>query len=91
MIVAVSSLEETTTSRILDTSLHWCYSLPGYEKDTIAKNGVPIITHLHGGHTDYQFDGNPEFFYSPSGPKAVRRSPVGLCPRRVHNQVQVRQ
>ena len=53
----------------LDTSLHWCYALPGYEKDTIAKNGVPIITHLHGGHTDYQFDGNPEFFFSPSGPK----------------------
>jgi spore coat protein A len=53
----------------LDTSLHWCYSLPGYEKDTIANNGVPIITHLHGGHTDYQFDGNPEFFYSPKGPK----------------------
>ncbi len=53
----------------VDTTAHWCYSLPGYDKDTIAKNGVPIITHLHGGHSDYQFDGNPEFFYSPSGPK----------------------
>jgi FtsP/CotA-like multicopper oxidase with cupredoxin domain len=45
--------------------LHWCYSLPGYEGKTIANTGVPIITHLHGGHTDFQFDGNPEFFYSP--------------------------
>ncbi|MGB3717910.1 MAG: twin-arginine translocation signal domain-containing protein, partial [Candidatus Promineifilaceae bacterium] len=53
----------------VDTTLHWCYSLPGYQRNTIARNGVPIITHLHGGHTDYQFDGNPEFFYSPSGPK----------------------
>jgi FtsP/CotA-like multicopper oxidase with cupredoxin domain len=26
---------------------------------------VPIITHLHGGHSDFQFDGNPEFFYNP--------------------------
>ncbi len=49
----------------VDTSLHWCYSLPGYEQYTIAANGVPIITHLHGGHTDFQFDGNPEFFYGP--------------------------
>ncbi|MGB7096884.1 MAG: twin-arginine translocation signal domain-containing protein, partial [Anaerolineales bacterium] len=49
----------------VDTNLHWCYSLPGYTKNSIAKNGVPIITHLHGGHTDFQFDGNPEFFYGP--------------------------
>lgn len=49
----------------VDDSLHWCYSLPGYEHYSISKNGVPITTHLHGGHTDFQFDGNPEFFYSP--------------------------
>ena len=49
----------------VDTSLHWCYSLPGYEADSIAKAGVPIITHLHGGHSNFQFDGNPEFFFNP--------------------------
>ena len=49
----------------VDTSLHWCYALHGYEGTTIANAGVPIITHLHGGHTDFQFDGNPEFFYNP--------------------------
>jgi FtsP/CotA-like multicopper oxidase with cupredoxin domain len=49
----------------VDTSLHWCYSLPGYHQYSIAANGVPIITHLHGGHSDCQFDGNPEFFYGP--------------------------
>jgi FtsP/CotA-like multicopper oxidase with cupredoxin domain len=54
----------------VDTNAHWCYSLPGFEKYSIAKNGVPIITHLHGGHTDYQFDGNPEFFHAP-GNKVV--------------------
>jgi spore coat protein A len=49
----------------VDTNLHWAYSLPGYKSYTIQKDGVPIITHLHGGNTDFQFDGNPEFFYSP--------------------------
>lgn len=51
----------------VDTSLHWAYSLEGYERNSIERNGVPIITHLHGGHSDFQFDGNPEFFYSPGG------------------------
>ena len=49
----------------VDTSQHWAYSLDGYENYSIEKNGVPIVTHLHGGHSDFQFDGNPEFFWSP--------------------------
>jgi FtsP/CotA-like multicopper oxidase with cupredoxin domain len=49
----------------VDTSLHWCYSLHGYDHHSIERDGVPIVTHLHGGHTDFQFDGNPEFFWSP--------------------------
>jgi len=49
----------------VDTSLHWAYSLHGYQDFSINKDGIPIVTHLHGGHTDFQFDGNPEFFYSP--------------------------
>jgi FtsP/CotA-like multicopper oxidase with cupredoxin domain len=48
----------------VDTSMHWCYSLPGLAGKTIAADGVPTITHLHGGHSDFQFDGNPEFFYN---------------------------
>lgn len=59
----------------VDTNLHWCYSLHGassangvdYTQFSIERNGVPIITHLHGGNSDFQFDGNPEFFYSPDG------------------------
>ena len=59
----------------VDTNVHWCYSLHGassangvdYRQFSIKKNGVPIVTHLHGGNTDFQFDGNPEFFYSPDG------------------------
>ena len=49
----------------VDTNLHWAFSLHGYEKYSIRNRGIPIITHLHGGHTDFQFDGNPEWFYTP--------------------------
>jgi len=59
----------------VDTNLHWCYSIHGassangvdYRQFSIKKNGVPIITHLHGGNSDFEYDGNPEFFYSPDG------------------------
>ncbi len=49
----------------VDTSLHWAYSLPGYEGYSIPADGPPIVAHLHGGHTDPEFDGNPEYFFSP--------------------------
>jgi FtsP/CotA-like multicopper oxidase with cupredoxin domain len=55
-----------TGRSVVDTNLHWAYALHGYEDYTIEKDGTPIVAHLHGGHTDYQFDGNPEFFFSPN-------------------------
>jgi len=64
----------------VDTSLHWCYSLPGYEAYDIATNGVPVVPHLHGGHTTDIFDGNPEYFFSPGygvrGPRWVEKKYV---------------
>jgi FtsP/CotA-like multicopper oxidase with cupredoxin domain len=51
----------------IDTSLHWAYSLPGYEQFSIEKNGVPLVPHVHGGKNDSPFDGNPEYFFSPGG------------------------
>jgi spore coat protein A len=64
----------------VDTSLHWAYSLPGYELYSIAADGVPAVAHLHGGHSDFQFDGNPEFFFSPGysvrGPQWVDKKYV---------------
>ena len=49
----------------IDTSLHWAYSLHGYEGFSIDTDGVPIVPHVQGGHTDFQFDGNPEYIISP--------------------------
>jgi spore coat protein A len=61
----------------VDTSLHWCYTIPGYTQNTITNAGVPIVSHLHGGHSDSFYDGNPEFFFSPGwgvrGPQWVEK------------------
>jgi len=46
----------------VDESLHWCYSLKGFENITIATDGVPLVPHLHGGHNNPEVDGNPEYF-----------------------------
>lgn len=63
---------------VVDTSLHWAYSLPGYEAFSIDTNGVPTVAHLHGGHSDFASDGNPEFFFSPGwgvrGPQWVDKT-----------------
>ena len=48
----------------VDTTLHWCYSLPGYTQYTIPDDGVPIVTHVHGHHSQYRSDGNPEEFFT---------------------------
>jgi len=59
----------------VDTSLHWAYSLQGFESNSIAKEGVPLVPHFHGGRNDSPFDGNPEFFFSPDfGVKGPRWS-----------------
>jgi FtsP/CotA-like multicopper oxidase with cupredoxin domain len=50
---------------VIDESLHWAYSLHGYTQYSIEDDGIPIVPHVHGGHTDFQYDGNPEFFFSP--------------------------
>jgi spore coat protein A len=74
----------------VDTNLHWCYSLHpdpnannvDYRQYTIKDNGVPIVTHLHGGHTAFEFDGNPEYFYTPDydivGPSWYREGLNGV-------------
>jgi spore coat protein A len=50
---------------VLDTSIMWAYSLPGYTGYSIEQNGFPIVTHLHGSHSGPDLDGNPEHFYTP--------------------------
>jgi spore coat protein A len=52
-------------TKVVDDSFHWAYSLPGYKGYSIEEHGTPIVPHIHGGHTDAAFDGNPEYFFTP--------------------------
>jgi len=55
------------TKSVVDKSLHWAYTLEGMDIYTLEDNGVPAVTHVHGAHTDSNFDGNPEFFFGGHG------------------------
>jgi len=47
----------------VDTSVHWAFDdAPGA---TLAGDGVPIVAHLHGGHTRADSDGNPDAWFTP--------------------------
>jgi len=45
----------------IDDSLRWCYALPDKNRN-ITIDGVPLVPHLHGGHSSPEADGNPEYF-----------------------------
>jgi FtsP/CotA-like multicopper oxidase with cupredoxin domain len=60
-----SALGDYTGRSVVDKSFHWAFSIPGYKGYTIENVGTPIIPHLHGGHQDAPYDGNPEFFFTP--------------------------
>ena len=49
----------------VDDSFHWAFGIPGYKNYTIAKDGVPLVPHVHGAHVDTSSDGNPEYFFTP--------------------------
>lgn len=53
----------------VDTAIHWAYHGTRY---TIEKQGVPTVTHLHGGHTEPAGDGHPDSWYAPAGARGQR-------------------
>jgi spore coat protein A len=62
----------------MDTSFMWAFSDGPYTGQTFATNGVPAVVHLHGGHTDADFDGTPEQWFTPkfhTAPSAVTQGP----------------
>lgn len=46
----------------IDSSIHWAFSHNGLD---IKKVGVPLVPHLHGGHTESNSDGLPEQWWTP--------------------------
>ena len=47
----------------VDTSIMNAFMGTNY---SFANNGIPLVTHLHGGHTDYESDGYPDAWYTPN-------------------------
>lgn len=58
----------------VDTSVHWA------EPEGWPGSGVPLVTHLHGGHTESASDGLPEAWFTPgfeqTGPDFVKETYV---------------
>jgi spore coat protein A len=52
------------TKDVVDDTLHWAFGkVPG----SFDVDGIPAVAHLHGGHTDSDFDGLPEQWFTPTG------------------------
>lgn len=84
LLTGVGKNSETS---VIDNSIHWALSLHDCNKDTTNPDGedcggidalaegIPVVPHLHGGHTKSEFDGNPEYFFTPeqkiTGPRFV--------------------
>ena len=64
----------------VDETLHWAFALPGYELNDLATDGVPVVPHVHGGHTEAHSDGNPEYWFTPGygvkGPRWAKETYV---------------
>lgn len=66
----------------VDQSLHWADPLGmnavGEHPTDQYMGPVPVVTHLHGGHTESASDGLPEAWYTPgyeiTGPDFVKRN-----------------
>ena len=50
---------------VLDPTLHWAFSIHGYEDYSLESDGVPTAVHVHGVNTESRYDGNPEEFFTP--------------------------
>lgn len=55
----------------VDPTVHWAFT---DTTNTISTNGVPVVTHLHGGHSESQYDGLPDAWFTSTrigGPLAI--------------------
>ena len=51
----------------IDTSVHWAFNdhANGQASYSIEEDGVPVVTHLHGGHVEAASDGGPDAWFTP--------------------------
>ena len=61
----------------VDTTVHWANPLGAPLGDPFG-GPVPVVPHLHGGHTESDSDGLPEYWWTPgeaiTGPRFVKTS-----------------
>ncbi|MGL6135727.1 MAG: hypothetical protein ACRC2M_00410, partial [Planktothrix sp.] len=48
----------------VDSTVHWAFT---DTDNTISTNGVPVVTHLHGGHSESKYDGLPDAWFTSTG------------------------
>jgi spore coat protein A len=46
----------------VDPTIHWAFEKTGNWRN----DGIPVVTHLHGGHTESASDGLPDAWYTPN-------------------------
>jgi spore coat protein A len=49
----------------VDVSLHWAEPMPGMTASQLSTTGIPVVPHVHGGHTESGSDGLPEYWFTP--------------------------
>ncbi len=46
----------------IDSSIHWAFN----QDENWRQHGIPVVTHLHGGHTESASDGLPDAWFTPN-------------------------
>jgi spore coat protein A, manganese oxidase len=57
----------------VDPTIHWAFM----DLSEMQQYGVPIVTHLHGGHTATESDGLPDAWYTPGFTRKGERFIIG--------------
>jgi spore coat protein A, manganese oxidase len=64
----------------VDMTLHWADPATGTPPGVYPTSGVPVVTHVHGGHSESDSDGLPEYWFTPGfaikGPRWAKETYV---------------
>ncbi|MDX2006371.1 MAG: multicopper oxidase [Meiothermus sp.] len=50
----------------VDSTLHWAFGHGPHAGHSLPQDGVPLVTHLHGGHSEAASDGLPDDWFTPN-------------------------
>ena len=64
---SVSAVDPTVLGPNADSNGNPYYSVDNATNQVTFGTGIPIVTHVHGGHTDAAFDGTPQQWFTAGG------------------------